>query len=111
MKCTSPSILLVTATLPAVHFIAAPNTNYVTELPPESEPVPVTPPRHRNLWKQYRSRILITSLGLIAVSLLRAMIWYWLPRARQRLQVWQERRRHSEATYFHNLQRACTQND
>lgn len=102
---------LVTATLPAVHFIAAANTNYVTELPPESEPAPVTPAGHKNLWKQYRLRILITSLCCIAVALLLTMIWYWLPRGRRMLQAWQDRRRHSEATYFHNLQRACTQNN
>jgi hypothetical protein len=102
---------LVTATLPAVHLIAAANTNYVTELPPESEPAPIAPIRHKTLWKQYRSRILITSLCCIAVALLLATIWHWLPRARRRLQAWQERRRHSEATYFHNLQRACNQNN
>jgi hypothetical protein len=102
---------LVTATLPAVHFIAAANMNYVTELSPESEPASIAPIRHRSLWKQYRSRILITSLCCIAVALLLAMIWHWLPRARRRLQAWQERRRHSEATYFHNLQRACNQNN
>jgi hypothetical protein len=102
---------LVTATLPAVHFLAAANTNYVTELPPESEQAPDTPAKHRNLWEQYRLRILITSLCCIAAALLLSMIWYWLPRARRRLQTWQERWRHSEATYFHNLQRACTQNN
>jgi hypothetical protein len=102
---------LVTATLPAVHFVAAANTNYVTELPPESEPAPIAPVRHRSLWKQYRSRILITSLCFIAGALLLAMIWHWLSRARRRLQAWQERRRHSESAYFQNLQRACNQND
>ena len=102
---------LVTASLPAVHFTATANTNYVTELPPELEPAPIAPTRHRSFWKQYRSRILITSLCCIAAALLVAMIWHWLPRARRRLQARQERRRHSEATYFHNLQRACNQND
>jgi hypothetical protein len=102
---------LVTATLPAVHFIAAANTNYVTELPPQSGPAPVMPAKHRNLWKQYRLRILITSLCCIVVALLVAIIWHWLPRARRRLLAWRERRQHSEATYFHNLQRACARNN
>lgn len=97
--------------MPTVHFTAAANTNYVTKLPPESEVVPVAPVKHRNLWKQYRLRILITAICCIAVALLSVMIWYCLPRARRRLQVWQERRRHSETTYFHNLQRACAQNN
>jgi hypothetical protein len=102
---------LVTATLPAVHFTAAANTDYVTELPPESEPAPIAPIRHRSLWKQYRSRILITALSGIAGTVLLMMIWRNLPRVRRRLRSWQERRQHSETTYFRNLQRACTRNN
>jgi hypothetical protein len=102
---------LVTATLPAVHFTAAPNSGYVTELPPKSEPVSVTPAKRKNLWKQYRLRILIAALCCVAVSLLLMIVWRCLPRARRRLQAWQERRQHSETTYFRNLQRACAQNN
>jgi hypothetical protein len=102
---------LMTATLPAVHFTAAVNTDYVTELPPESDPAQIAPVRHRSLWKQYRSRILIAALSGIAGAILLVMIWHNLPGARRRLQVWQERRQHSETTYFRNLQRACARNN
>jgi hypothetical protein len=102
---------LMTATLPAVHFTATANTSYVTELPPKSEPVPIAPAKHRNLWKQYRLPILIAALCCIAATLFLVMVWRYLPRARRRLQSWRERRQHSETTYFRNLQRACTQNN
>jgi hypothetical protein len=102
---------LITANLPAVHFTAAANTDYVTELPPESEPASIAPIRHRSLWKQYRSSILITALSCIAGTVLLIMIWRNLPRIRRRLLAWQERRQHSETTYFRNLQRACARNN
>jgi hypothetical protein len=102
---------LVTDTLPAVHFTAAASTSYVTELPPKSEPSQVAPAKHRNLWKQYRLRILIAALCCVAVTLLFVMAWRYMPRVRRWLQAWQERRQHSETTYFRNLQRACTQNN
>ena len=102
---------MATATLPAVHFTAAANSEYVTELPPKSEPAPVTPAKRRNLWKQYRLRILIVAVCCVVAVLFLVMVWRYLPRARRRLQAWQERRQHSETTYFHHLQRACTQND
>jgi hypothetical protein len=102
---------LVTATLPAIHFTAVANTNYVTELPPESEPAPMAPIEHRSLWKQYRLRILITALCGIAGIVLVVMAWRILPRVLRRLTAWGERREHSETTYFRNLQRACTRNN
>jgi hypothetical protein len=102
---------LATATLPAVPFAAAANTSYVTELPPRSEPTPIAPAKRRNFWKQYKLRILITVLCCVVVALLLAIVWRYLPRARRRLQAWQERQQHSETTYFRNLQRACNQNN
>jgi hypothetical protein len=101
----------VTATLPAIHFTAVANTSYVTELPPESEPAPITPIKHRSLWKRYRLQILITALSGIAGTVLLVMVWHNLPRLGRRLRAWQERRQHSETTYFRNLQRACTRNN
>jgi hypothetical protein len=102
---------LVTATLPAVHFTAAANTSFVTELPPKAEPALIAPAKRRNFWKQYKLRILFAALCCVVITLLFVMVWRYLPRARSKLQAWQKRRQHSETTYFRNLQRACTQNN
>jgi len=45
---------LVTSALPAVHFTAAANSAYITELPPESEPVLAVQDRHVSPWTRYK---------------------------------------------------------
>jgi len=102
---------LVTATLPSVHFAAAADPGYVTELPPETEHALIVPIKHRSLWKQYRSVILVTASCCIAAILLLLMGWRYLPLVRRRLRAWHERRQQSETKYFRNLQRACAHND
>lgn len=102
---------VVTATLPSVHFIAAPNPDYVTELPPELETTPVAPVKHISFWKRYRSRILLIAVYTVAALILLWLGLHYLPRIFQVFREWRERKKHSEAEYFRQLQRACRHND
>jgi hypothetical protein len=103
---------LVTASLPAVHFIAAANPQYVAELPPEPEPIAaVTKPASVNWWKQ--SKIWARRIGpyCLAFSLGVWLAIRYLPRLYRRLRFTMERRKQSEAVYFNHLARACRRND
>lgn len=101
---------LVTATLPAVHFTALANPNYVTELPPEPEPAPVAQPRHVTLWARYKFWIRVIAPCSIAFLFLFWMIWSYLQPIYRRLRAWRKEREHSESAYFRNLQLACRRN-
>ena len=99
---------LVTAALPAVHFTATANTDYVAELPPEAAGVPQL--RHVNPWTRYKFWIRVVAPYCIAVLILLWIVWRYLPRIFRRLQVLRKRRAHSETAYFRNLQLACRHN-
>ena len=99
---------LVTATLPAVHFTATANANYIAELPPEQEVVPQ--PRHINPWIRYKFWIRVVVPCCIAALILLWIVWRYLPRIFRGLQAWREQRAHSETAYFRNLQFACRRN-
>ncbi len=99
---------LATATLPAVHFTAAANANYIAELPPEPEVVPQ--PRHINPWIRYKFWIRVVLPCCIAALILLWIVWRYLPRIFRGLQAWREQRAHSETAYFRNLQFACRRN-
>lgn len=98
---------LVTTTLPTVHFTAAANPNYISEIPPEPEPEPVARPKHVNLWARYKFWIRVIAPCCLAFLFLFWMGWCYLPRIYRRLRAWREQREHSEAAYFRNLQSAC----
>lgn len=101
---------LVTATLPAVHFTAVANPNYVAELPPEAEPVPVVQHRHVSLWARYKFWIRVIAPCCITLLFLFWMGWLYLPRTYRKLRAWREEREHSEPAYFRNLQLECRRN-
>ena len=101
---------VVTATLPAVHITAAPNPNYVAELPPEAEPVAVVQPKQASLFVRYRL------IGVAASIALAILVFAWLgkrygPSLYNLLKMRLERFRHSEAMAFSKLDRACRRND
>jgi hypothetical protein len=102
---------LVTATLPAVHFTAASNPDFIAELPPEPVVTSVTPVRKVNFWKRYRSTAMLTALSFLAVFIVAWIIWRFLPYIDRNVRVWRERHSHSEAAYFHHLRRACIRSD
>jgi BatD DUF11 like domain len=101
---------LVTATLPAVHFTAAANANYVAELPPEAEPVAVIPPKHVSLWTRYKFLIRVLAPCSIAFLLLLSLAWRYLPLIFRKLQASRKQHEHSEPAYFRNLDLACRRN-
>jgi hypothetical protein len=102
---------LATASLPPVHFSAAANLNYVSELPPEPEPITAAPVQRMSLWKRYRSLIRVAAVGCTAAFLLTWIGWRFVPRGYRSVKAWAERRKHSEATLFNKLLRACLHND
>lgn len=102
---------LVKATLPAVHFTAAENPNYVSELPPEPEPVAIAPPKQQSFWARYKLWIRVIIPCFVVCLLLSWMGWRYMPRMCRGLKAWQQRRAHSEKAYFRNLLRSCRQND
>ena len=101
----------VKATLPAIHFTAAENPNYVSELPPEPEPVPVAPRKQRGFWAQYKLWMRVIIPCFILFFILSWMGGRYMPRIYGRLKARQQQRAHSEQAYFHNLLRSCRQND
>jgi BatD DUF11 like domain len=101
---------LETATLPAVHFTAAPNPDYVAELPPEPEPVIVAQPKRVSLLNRYRWVRFALPTALVL------FLFAWLmrrygPQVYGLLKTRRERFRHSEAVYFNKLDRACRRDD
>jgi hypothetical protein len=102
---------LVTATLPEVHFTAAPNPGYVAELPPEAEPAVAAPVRHVSWWRRYRHRVLVAAPLCFAAIFLGWMVWHLFPKIVRDVRRWREERRQSESAYFRNLRRACDRND
>jgi hypothetical protein len=100
-----------TATLPAAHFIAAANPDYVAELPPEPEPVISTQPKPPSLWIKYRFWIRVVAPLSIAVLLLAWLGFKYFPRLYTSLKARRKQYRYSEAAYFHNLVRACHSDD
>lgn len=98
---------LVTATLPAIRFTAAANPDYVAELPPEQEPVPVKQLKHVSLWSKYKFLIRVAAPCFVAFIFLLWMAWHYLPRIYRRLQAWHCKREHSEPAYFRDLQFSC----
>jgi|SRR5579871_668430 len=98
---------LVTATLPAAHFTVAANPDYVAELPPEQEPVPVKQLKHVSLWSKYKFWIRVAAPCFVAFIFLLWMAWHYFPRIYRRLQAWHYKREHSEPAYFRDLQFSC----
>ena len=97
---------LVSAVLPAVHFTAA-NSNYVAELPPEPEQLPIAQPKNVSLWSKYRFWIrVVLPCGLAGVILF-WLCWRYLPRVHRWLRLLRKRRENSESAYFRNLEFAC----
>lgn len=101
---------LVTATIPATTFTAAPNPDYVAELPPEPEPVAIVQPKTVSLRRRYRP-ILIAAALMLAASLVVWLLYRYIPRLMSFFNARRERHLHSESAYFHNLIRACRRND
>jgi hypothetical protein len=100
---------LVTATIPATRFTAAPNPDYVAELPPESEVVAV-PPKTTSLRSRYRP--ILTAAALLSATLLVLWLLYrYFPRLMFFFKAKREHYLHSEPAYFRNLTRACRRND
>ena len=101
---------LVTATLPAVHFTAAANPGYVTELPPDLEPEAVVQPKPVSLWTRYKFWIRIVAPWCAAFLLLLWVSLRYFPRLFRTLKARRERLARSEPAYFRNLQRSCRRN-
>ena len=102
---------MVTATLPAVHFTAAANPNYVPELPPEAEPVTAPLPAHVSFWSRYRSWFTRVTPCVLALLAFAWLCRRYLPRALRKLKRWRVERQRSEPAYFRRLQHACRRHD
>jgi hypothetical protein len=101
---------LTVATLPAVHFTAAPNANYEAELPPEPETITAAPVKRISLWIRYRIWIRVVLPCCTALLFVLWLSWRYVPSIYRKLQTWRQERQHSETAYFRNLQRSCRQN-
>jgi BatD DUF11 like domain len=102
---------LATATIPAVHFTAAPNPDYVAELPPEPEPVVVQPPVQVSWWKRYRFWIRVVVPQVLAALAVLWLAWRFVPQGYRWVEARRELRRESEPTYFRNLVGAARRGD
>jgi hypothetical protein len=102
---------VATATLPAVHFAAAPNSDYVAELPPEPEPVITVQPKPISPWTRYRFWIRVVAPLSIAVTFLVWLAYRYLPRVYRFLKARRDQYRHPEVAHFRSLVRACRRND
>jgi BatD DUF11 like domain len=101
---------LVTTTLPAVHFHAAANVSYRTELPPELEPVVVAQLKPVSVWIRYRFWIRVVAPICLALLVFGLLMWFLVPRVSRILREHRIRRKQSEAAYFGRLERACRRN-
>jgi BatD DUF11 like domain len=101
---------LVTATLPAVHFVTAPNPDYVQELPPEPEIATAAPPSSASQNSLYRKIISITP-WLLSALLLLWMAYRYIPRLTRYSKTRRKQHKQSEEVYFRTLIRACRHND
>jgi BatD DUF11 like domain len=101
---------LVTATLPAVHFVAAPNPDYVEELPPEQEIAPTVQLKSAAQSSLFR-RIVTVTPWLLATFLLLWVAHRYISRFALYLKMRREQHNQSEAVYFRTLIRACQRND
>jgi BatD DUF11 like domain len=101
---------LVTTTIPATHFIAAANPNYIAELPPEPEIVPPQQPKPVSLRGRYL-KIAVAAPFALATFFLIWFVYKFASVLTSSLKAKREQRLHSEATYFHNLIRASQHND
>jgi len=101
---------LAAATLPAVHFTAAANPDYVTELPPAPEQAPIEQPKRVSLWSRYKFWIRVVAPVCAACLVLLLITWRYVPRTCRRFQAWKMRREHSEPAYFNYLKQACRRN-
>jgi hypothetical protein len=102
---------LVTATLPPVHLIVAPNPGYVDELPPALEPAAVVPLQPVNSWRRYRHWIRIFAPSLALTLLLLWLVWKYVPMLHLLLKEGIERQQSSEQNYLRHLIRACERSD
>jgi hypothetical protein len=99
-----------TAALPPVHFVAAPNPGFVTELPPEAEPAVVSHPKPVSFWKKYRMWF-ETGLPAMAGALL--LLWlsmHYIPRIFFAIRAWRTRVMLAEPHRFGALEKACRRN-
>ena len=101
---------LVTATLPSVHFTAAPNPDYVTELPPELETATVVPPKPVSLRSRYRRAFATAPWGLAALLLIWT-IYQYFPRLLKHIEIRRKQHAQSEGAHFRSLLRACRKSD
>jgi hypothetical protein len=102
---------LAAATLPPVHLSVAANPDYVEDLPPQKEPIPITQPAPISFWKRYRSWIKVGFPSLVAILLFSWLGWRQLPRVYRNIKYRFERRRESERSYFRRLIHASKRND
>jgi hypothetical protein len=102
---------IVTTSLPAVHFVAVANPELVTELPPEPETAAITQPQPVNPWIKYKRSIEIAFASAIGIFLLVWLCRKYLPGIRNYIRTEREQRKHTEASYFRNLIRACQRNN
>lgn len=100
-----------TATLPAVHFTAAPNPDLEAAIPPEKAPILAAPAPTVHWWVRYRRWIRAGSLTGLLVLLSFWICWKFLPTGirffRRKYRAWQI----SETASFHRLLHACRGND
>ena len=101
---------LVTATIPAVKFTAAPNPGYVAELPPEPEPPATVQPKPVSLIHSYRRALRIAPWGL-GTFLLLWIAYRYIPKGAQYLKTKHMQYTQSESAYFRTLICACRRND
>jgi hypothetical protein len=101
---------LVTATLPTIHFIAAPNPGYLAELPPPPEIITTTQSRPVSLWRRYQWAVTTVPIAIAALFVL-WLLYLYLPRLVHFLKIRHEQHLHSKTAYFRNLIRACRGSD
>jgi len=98
-------------TLPVVHFVAAPNPDYVAELPPEPEPVINVQPKPISPWTRYRFWIRVVATLSVVMAFLSFLAYRYFPLMYRSMKTRIEQHRRSEAAYFHNLVQACRRDD
>jgi hypothetical protein len=95
-----------TATLPAIHFSAAPNPNANPEIPPEPEPVIQTVAPNPNRFKHYGRLAEIAAILLLVIGV---AVWAWFRFGVPLVRRWRNSRaayKHSEAAFFGKLKKA-----